>query len=119
MDLRIDIGTSEVKLVPIDDAQRVVGQAHSAVPISRPQALADTLGRRLDRRSGAEVGAARGAARLGRLARTGESVAEVCTAPPIVDSFEPDPQRSEALALRHAQFQRLYAALGPEMRPPR
>jgi len=83
------------------------------------QVLADTLGRRLDRRSGAEVGAALGAARLGRLARTGESIASVCTAPPIVDSFEPDPHRGDALAVRHAQFQRLYTALGPEMQAPR
>ena len=83
------------------------------------QVLADTLGRRLDRRSGAEVGAALGAARLGRLARTGDSVVAVCTAPPITDSFEPDPQRHDALALRHAQFQRLYAALGHEMQSPR
>jgi xylulokinase len=81
--------------------------------------LADTLGRRLDRRSGAEVGAALGAARLGRLARTGESIASVCTAPPIVDSFEPDPTRHAALGERHGQFQRLYAALVPEMQPPR
>ena len=39
MDLGIDVGTSEVKVVLLDDAQRVVGQAHSAVPISRPQPL--------------------------------------------------------------------------------
>ena len=80
------------------------------------QVLADTLGQRLDRRSGAEVGAALGAARLGRMARTGESVASVCTAPPITDSFAPRADRMHALAERHAQFQRLYAALGAEMR---
>jgi len=39
MDLGIDIGTSEVKVVLIDDAQRVIGQTHAAVPISRPQPL--------------------------------------------------------------------------------
>ena len=39
MDLGIDIGTSEVKVVLLADAQRVVGQAHSAVPISRPRPL--------------------------------------------------------------------------------
>jgi len=79
------------------------------------QILADTLGRRLDRRSGAEVGAALGAARLGRLACTGERVEDVCTAPPLADSFEPRAARTEALARRHEQFQRLYAALAPEM----
>jgi xylulokinase len=82
------------------------------------QLLADALGRTLDRRSGAHVGAALGAARLGRLARTHEPVAEVCTAPPVLDSFTPDPQRTEQLAARHAQFQRLYAALGGEMTAP-
>ena len=39
MDLGIDLGTSEVKTVLLDDAQRVVGQAHSAVAISRPHPL--------------------------------------------------------------------------------
>ena len=79
------------------------------------QILADTLGQRLDRRSGAEVGAALGAARLGRLARSGESVETVCAAPPLVDSFAPRPLHTEALAQRHQRFQRLYAALAPEM----
>ena len=36
MDLGIDLGTSEVKAVLLDDAQRVVGQAHAPVPIARP-----------------------------------------------------------------------------------
>ena len=79
------------------------------------QVLADTLGRTLDRRSGADVGAALGAARLARLARTAERVADVCTAPPVTDSFTPRAARTEALAKRHAQFQRLYGALKAEM----
>ena len=83
------------------------------------QVLADTSGRRLDRRSGAEVGAALGAARLGRLARTREGVAEVCSAPPITDSFEPDAKRGETLTARHEQFQRLYAKLNTEMSAPK
>ncbi len=36
MDLGIDLGTSEVKAVLLDDAQQVVGQAHAPVPIARP-----------------------------------------------------------------------------------
>ncbi len=79
------------------------------------QLLADTLGRPLDRRSGAEVGAALGAARLARLARTNESIASVCSAPPVRDRFEPDTRRHQALARRHTQFQQLYAALKADM----
>lgn len=81
------------------------------------QLLADTLARPLDRREGGEVGAALGAARLARLARTGEAVDAVCTAPPLVDRFEPDPQRGALLAERHRRFQSLYAALADRMQP--
>jgi xylulokinase len=79
------------------------------------QILADALGRRLDRRSGADVGAALGAARLGRLARSGEAVDAVCIAPPLTDSFEPRASQTDRLAQRHAQFQRLYGTLKTEM----
>jgi xylulokinase len=99
----------------IDTVTLVGGGSRSA---HWAQVLADALGRTLDRRSGADVGAALGAARLARMARSGESVEAVCTPPPIVDSFAPDRARTEALTQRHAQFQRLYAALGPEMQAP-
>ncbi|HSV58880.1 MAG TPA: FGGY family carbohydrate kinase, partial [Variovorax sp.] len=39
MDLGIDLGTSEVKAVLVDEAQAIVGQAHAAVHVSRPQPL--------------------------------------------------------------------------------
>ena len=39
MDIGIDIGTSEVKALLLDDAQCVVGTAHAALPMSRPQPL--------------------------------------------------------------------------------
>ena len=99
------------------DTITLVGGGSRSAPWA--QVLADTLGRQLDRRSGAEVGAALGAARLGRLARTRESVAAVCTAPPITDSFTPDAQRGESLAARHEQFQRLYTHLRDEMGAPK
>jgi xylulokinase len=95
------------------DRVTLVGGGSRSAPWA--QLLADALGRTLDRRSGADVGAALGAARLGRLARTGEAVATVCTAPPVIDSFTPDRDRSERLRARHEKFQRLYRALAPEM----
>ena len=98
------------------DSVTLVGGGSRSAPWA--QVLADTLGRTLERRSGADVGAALGAARLGRLARTGESVASVCTLPSVIDSFAPNPGRAELLAERHLQFQRLYAVLGTEMRAP-
>lgn len=95
------------------DTVTLVGGGSRSAPWA--QVLADTLGRTLDRRSGADVGAALGAARLGRLARTGESVASVCTAPPVTDSFVADASRHAVLAERHLRFQRLYGTLEAEM----
>ncbi len=96
----------------IDNVTLVGGGSRSA---AWAQLLADTLGRTLDRRSGGDVGAALGAARLGRLARTGEAVADVCIAPPLLDSFAPVAARTAMLAERHAQYRRLYSVLKPEM----
>lgn len=81
------------------------------------QLLADTLGRVLDRRAGADVGAALGAARLGRLARGDGDAHSVCSAPPIIDSFAPDGTRHAQAQERHARFRRLYTALRGEMTP--
>ena len=96
----------------IDSVSLVGGGSRSAL---WAQILADTLGRTLERHSGAEVGAALGAARLARLARTNERIASVCTAPPLRDRFEPDAQRGEILTRRHQRFKHLYAALAAHM----
>jgi len=97
----------------IDSVSLVGGGSRSAL---WAQILADTLGRPLQRHSGGEVGAALGAARLARLARTNETIEVVCTAPPLRDRFEPDARRSEQLARRHQRFKHLYAALAADMR---
>lgn len=96
----------------IDEVALVGGGSRSAL---WAQILADTLGRPLVRHRDAEVGAALGAARLARLARGRESIAEVCIAPPLLDRFEPDPGRHAALAGRLRKFRQLYGALAPHM----
>jgi xylulokinase len=78
------------------------------------QILASVLGIPLARYRGADKGPAFGAARLARLAATGEPVEVVCTPPPILDVTEPDPRLAHAYAERLESFRSLYAALKPE-----
>jgi xylulokinase len=73
--------------------------------------LAAALGRPLAYAAAAEVGPAFGAARLGRLAATGDSAAEICTPPPVERVVEPDPQLRARCRERHETFKRLYSAL--------
>ena len=73
--------------------------------------LAAALNRPLTYRVGSDIGAAIGAARLARLAVTGESPQAVCVAPPITQVIEPDAALAELLAGRRAIFQRLYRQL--------
>jgi len=73
--------------------------------------IAAALRRPLTYRSGGEVGAALGAARLARLAAGEGSEAEVCTAPPVERVVEPDTALSALLASRRRTFQRLYRDL--------
>lgn len=75
--------------------------------------LASVLGRPLARAAAAEVGPAFGAARLARLAVTGERVEAVCRAVPVERVFEPDPERVPGLESRYATYRRLYDALAP------
>ena len=76
--------------------------------------LASVMDRPLVRVQAADKGPAFGAARLARLAATGEGAAEVCVAPPILDVSEPEPAMVEAYAPKIARFRRLYAALRDE-----
>ena len=69
--------------------------------------LASALERPLLYREGGEIGPAYGAARLAQIGSGGGSVAEVCTAPPVAYTAEPNPELS---ALYRAQIPR-YRAL--------
>ncbi|WP_207458358.1 xylulokinase [Azospirillum sp. SYSU D00513] len=73
--------------------------------------LASALGRPLDYPAGAEVGPAFGAARLGRLAATGEDPDSVCRPLEIRHTVEPDPALAARMAGRRRLFQRLYGDL--------
>ncbi len=73
--------------------------------------LASVLGIPLARLPDGEHGGAFGAARLARLARTGEAVDAVCTPPPQLDPVAPDPALAEAYAGAVARYRALYPCL--------
>ncbi len=79
--------------------------------------LAAALDRPMTYHTGGDVGAAFGAARLGRLAVTGESAAEICTLPPIDTEVAPEPALQEQVLERMARWRRLYPALKNEFSP--
>jgi xylulokinase len=66
-------------------------------------------------REGAK-GPAFGAARLARLAVTGETVRDVCTVPPVSDVIEPEPALVAAYRSAGEKFRRLYRAVRMEFR---
>jgi xylulokinase len=66
------------------------------------------------RYQGSDKGPAFGAARLARLATTGEAPEEVCTAPSVLETVEPEPQLAELYSPRVKSFRSLYHALKPE-----
>jgi xylulokinase len=78
--------------------------------------LAAALGRMLVYRQGSETGPAFGAARLARLAVTGENAADVCSPPPIAAIVEPDARDMEVLSHKRAKFARLYGDLRARFR---
>ena len=73
--------------------------------------IAAALNLRLVYLEGGEVGPALGAAKLARIALTGEAPGAVCTRPPVTHAIEPDPLLAERLAPKLAQFRRAYPAL--------
>jgi len=73
--------------------------------------IASVLGVRLHRLADGEHGGAFGAARLARLAVTGESPEAVCTPPTRVETIAPDPALQTAYAVQLARYRALYPAL--------
>jgi xylulokinase len=70
--------------------------------------LANVLGIRLRRLRDGEAGAALGAARLGRLAATGESVEAVCRRAEAVEEIAPDAGVAAAYAEQYALYRAAY-----------
>jgi xylulokinase len=71
------------------------------------QIIADMLEIPVHRVEEGAVGAAHGAARLGRLAATGEAPTTVCRKPRRLESFEPDAARAASFSESHHRWRRL------------
>ncbi len=97
----------------IAEASIVGGGARSAL---WTRIIADILGIPMIRHAGGETGPAFGAARLARLALTGEAAEAVCGKPAILDVTLPDAARHEGYRRPLARFRALYQALRPEFR---
>jgi xylulokinase len=70
--------------------------------------LANVLNVPIHRFAAGETGAAFGAARLGRLAVTGEALDAVCARPQRIETFEPERALSDAYAERLPAWRELY-----------
>ena len=92
----------------IREADVIGGGSRSRVWI---QILAAVLGIPLHRPVDGEQGGAFGAARLGRIAVTGENLEQVCTPPLRVETILPDPDLVGAYAAKIPQYRKLGAAL--------
>ena len=76
--------------------------------------IAAAMNREILRYRGGEAGPAFGAARLARIAATGEAPEAVAKPPPLLDVTTPEPALVEAFAKRRVRFQSLYHALKGE-----
>ncbi|BBE72113.1 xylulokinase [Oharaeibacter diazotrophicus] len=103
----------------LNDAGTDVARAFAVGGGSRSAAwlaiLAAVLDRPLDVTAEGDAGGAFGAARLGRVAATGEDPFETLTPPPVARTVEPDPSLVAAYAERYAGWRRLYPALKSAM----
>lgn len=75
--------------------------------------LASALNRTVLLQEGSEAGPAFGAARLARLAATGEDFTAVCSKPAIAAEIAPDPALAQAYGEGLARFRALYRAVEP------
>jgi len=100
----VDAGTT------IDAYDVIGGGARSVLWV---RILAAVLDRPLVLRAERTVGPAFGAARLARMACTGEPASTVCTAPPVDGRIEPDAELRDRYAERYAAYRALYPALRP------
>ena len=73
--------------------------------------LASALNLPLVYRQGGDIGPAHGAARLARLAYTGESAAAICTKPPVDVTVMPDPALVEMYRAKGEIYRQLYRDL--------
>ena len=73
--------------------------------------IASAFDKPLHYHAGSDVGPAFGAARLARLAATGEAVSTVCTAPPVKETVEPDAGLHQSMRARRETFSALYQDL--------
>ena len=80
------------------------------------QIIANVLGLPLHRLAEGEHGGAFGAARLARMALTGEAPAAVCLPPARAETIEPDPALTEAYAKRVGQYRALNSAVASVVR---
>jgi xylulokinase len=79
------------------------------------QIIADVLNIPVHGLAGGEYGGAFGAARLARLAATGEDPAAICTPPRRSVTLTPDPTRAAAYHTQLARYRALYPALAGAM----
>ena len=93
---------------PITEVDLVGGGSRSTL---WAQIIADVLGIAVHRVEEGEVGAALGAARLGRLAATGADPADVCRRPRRLASYLPRASAVAAYDEDYQQWRKLYPAL--------
>jgi xylulokinase len=97
----------------IDRVGLIGGGAKSAL---WTRMIAAATGFTVVRMKGGETGPAYGAARLARIASTGEPPEAVCLPPEISDVTEPEPQLAAMFARQRERFKALYGAVKAEFR---